>query len=98
MKDLLIPILTFVFVVAVGGAVLVIRGARRRRLDERLYGGGGGSSGGAGHGGYMPPPLPGERRGLVGVAEQVGKAVTAGQPVATDLRSRLAQAGFYDEA
>ena len=38
MEQLLVPILTFLTVVCIGSAVLVIRGARRRALEARLFG------------------------------------------------------------
>jgi tight adherence protein C len=94
MADLLIPILTFLSVVTIGGAVLLIRGSRRRVLEARLYG--------AASTGVPSPSFGGfnsgdDRGGFVGAVEQLGKAVSSGKPAPSDLRARLLQAGYYDE-
>jgi tight adherence protein C len=84
MADLLIPILTFLTVLSIGGAVLVVRASRRRELESRLYGTGGGSVGAA------------QSTRLAGALEQVGRAVSHDAPAPNDLREKLAHAGYYD--
>lgn len=88
MVELAIGILTFVTVVLVGGAVLVIRGSRRRELEARLYGSGGGTVGGS---------YAGSTQGMrfAGALEQVGRAVST-EAAPSDLRQKLAYAGYFD--
>jgi len=86
----MIPILVFFAVMAIGGAVLVVRGWRRRMLDARLYG-----NGSVAFGGATPPPLPSAH--WINTVEQIGRAVTSGKPPEKKLREWLAQAGHYDD-
>src|SRR5688500_5211019 len=54
MAQRLIPVLVFLVVILLGGAVLLFRGWRRRMLETRLYGDGStrGFNDGGGFGGY----------------------------------------------
>ncbi len=86
-----IPILVFLAVVAVGGGILLLRGWRRRRLETRLYG--------ASAGGAFEMPGDGSdfsSSRLVSTVEQIGRAISSGQPEA-GLRQWLARAGYYDD-
>ncbi|MDQ3440719.1 MAG: hypothetical protein M3478_10265, partial [Planctomycetota bacterium] len=89
MSQMIVPILAFVTVVSIGGAVLLVRWFRRRGIERRLYGqptGAPASWGGAG----------GSRTERVGDAlEQVGRAVSSRGGHAKDLTERLNYAGFY---
>jgi tight adherence protein C len=87
MGQLLVPLLAFLSVIAVGGAVLVVRAARQRTLQARLFGQ---------HSTYGASDAP--AGGLMEAVEQVGRAVTSDKPLPPGLRDKLAQAGFYDES
>lgn len=89
MTQAIIPILAFMAVVFVGGAVLLVRGVRRRMLEGRLYG--------AGAGAGSAVPFPARSAGLVTAMDQVGRAVGSAKPP-TGLREKLARAGFYEES
>jgi tight adherence protein C len=91
MSDLLVPLLTFMAVVCVGSAVLVVRGARRRALESRLFAQ---SAGGT----VLWGAAPGQKQGrIVEALEQVGRAVSQGDGAEqNDLRERLVHAGFYE--
>ena len=110
MAQRLIPILVFLCVITLGGAVLLYRGWRRRVLEERLYGngqpgqfGGFGGAGAAGNaamnqyytGGGAMALEPQSR--LVNTVEQIGRAVSSDKPE-QGLRQELAQAGFYHDS
>src|SRR4051812_16456505 len=93
----LIPFLVFLAVIALGGAILVIRGWRRRLLQSRLYGEKSGSAefGQRSFDGMATPPPRNPR--LVNTVEQIGRAVSSGESE-PGLREWLAQAGYYDDA
>ena len=109
MAQRLIPILVFLCVITVGGAVLLYRGWRRRVLEERLYGKppplpfGGGFGGAAaqqyygGGGGAGAMALEPQSR-FVNTVEQIGRAVSANKPAEDGLREQLAQAGYYHDS
>src|SRR5688572_24112479 len=104
MAQRLIPVLIFLAIMTIGGAVIVYRGWRRRALEQRLYGkdpvggafggaGGSGNGGGGGeqfYGGGAMAVEQGSR--FVSTVEQIGRAVSSGKPEA-GLREWLAQAG-----
>jgi tight adherence protein C len=94
MTQRLIPILVFFSVMALGGAILVIRNWRRRRLDARLYGeaqssGVFGDAGGGGAAVSSPR--------FISTVEHIGRAVSAGKTEA-GLREWLASAGYYEDS
>ena len=109
MAQRLIPILVFLCVITVGGAVLLYRGWRRRVLEERLYGKppplpfGGGFGGAAaqqyygGGGGAGAMALEPQSR-FVNTVEQIGRAVSANKPAEDGLREQLARAGYYHDS
>lgn len=84
--DLTVGILTFVSVILIGGAVLVLRTGRRRALESRLYGGGSVTAGFS---------SSGTQTRLTEALEHVGRAVSTKAP-ASDLRLKLAHAGYFD--
>src|SRR5438874_9855419 len=90
MTQRLIPILVFLAVIAVGGAVLLVRSVRRRLLEQRLYGQEGNFTGLE-----DSPAVRGPL--LLNTVEQIGRAVSSTKPT-EGLRERLAQAGYYDDA
>jgi tight adherence protein C len=96
MPDFIVPLLTFMSVVCIGGAVLVLRGARRRTLESRLFPEQ--SARLAMLGGTMGSPGQGHR--MVEALEQVGRAVSQSTDIKSnsDLRERLVHAGFYEPA
>ena len=87
MTQRLIPILVFFAVIAIGGAVLLVRGWRRRMLEARLYGAGDLRRHGADKGSAR----------LVDTVEQIGRAVSSSTPE-KGLREWLGQAGHYGDA
>jgi tight adherence protein C len=87
----LIPVLVFFSVIALGGAVLVVRGWRRRMLEARLYGDGSNLFGGTASVSVAPPQL-------LNTIEQLGKAISSGKAPEKKLREKLAQAGYYDDS
>jgi tight adherence protein C len=84
--ELTVGILTFLSVILIGGALLVVRAGRRRALESRLYGGGTVSAGFA---------SSGTQTRLAEALEHVGRAVSTKAP-ASDLRLKLAHAGYFD--
>jgi tight adherence protein C len=84
MYQLLIPMLTFVAVIAVGGAILVLRAGRQRSLQARLYG----------RRSAELEPWAEQPQMITNALEQVGRAVASEQD-SGDLRQKLAQAGYY---
>lgn len=91
MYNLLLPSLTFLTVVGIGGALLLLRFSRRSAIQSRLEGlHGGVGSMDAGLASSQSPRL-------VGTVEQVGRIVSSAAPN-KDLREKLAQAGYYDSA
>jgi len=87
MNELIIPILTFVAVTAIGGAILTGRAARRQRLRLRLEATG-----------DLNVPMPGaedQTPGTIGrLLETIGRRVTpASGNIA--LRQRMNHAGFF---
>ncbi len=86
MYELLIPILTFFSVVALGGAVLVLRSRRSDQLRSRLD--------------HTAPPAtqrdatPAFKPRLIDLVEGVGIKVSSGGP-SPKLRQSLAEAGYY---
>jgi tight adherence protein C len=107
MAQRLIPVLVFLVVLTIGGAVLMYRGWRRRALEERLYGkppplplggfGGGGSASASPY--YDASGAAALESGsrFVSTVEQIGRAVSSGKPE-DGLRQWLAQAGYYHDA
>src|SRR5215212_1449609 len=96
MSQRLVPILVFFAVIAIGGAVILVRGWRRGMLEARLYGGG--TTGGGGTFGAtanVAPTQPSHR--FVSTVEQLGRAVSNGKQE-HGLREWLAQAGYYEDA
>jgi tight adherence protein C len=81
----LIPVLVFFAVMALGGAILVVRGWRRRMLESRLYG-----ERSSGQENVQTPRF-------VNTMEQIGRAVSSGPPESS-LRTWLAQAGYYEDS
>lgn len=81
----LIPVLVFFAVMALGGAILVVRGWRRRMLENRLFG-----ERSAGADSMQPTRF-------ANTMEQIGRAVSSGPPE-SGLRTWLAQAGYYDDS
>jgi tight adherence protein C len=88
MNDLAIAILTFLSVIAIGSAVVLISAARRRILQDRLHGQPATR--------HQPSSRP-NRFGLVDAIDQIGRAVGEQQP-SSNLRTQLMQAGHYDES
>jgi tight adherence protein C len=94
MNPWIVPILTFLAVIFVGGAIIALMGTRRRALESRLFGAGESRSGQ-----FQPiGGVSGTR--LVNTLEQVGRAMSSKDKTSThaDLRERLTHAGFYDPA
>jgi tight adherence protein C len=94
MNPLIIPILTFLSVILIGGGIIVVMGARRRALEARLFGSGeiaGGEFGAVGG-------VSGAK--LVNTLEHVGRAMSSSSDTKqhADLREKLTHAGFYDPA
>ena len=85
MTQVLIPLLAFLSVIAMGGAVLAVRGMRSRMLAARLYGSA------SEIGGVRPSS------GFVGAVDQIGRAVSQDK-AAPGLRETLTRAGCYDPA
>src|SRR5205823_826268 len=92
----MIPFLVFFAVIALGGAVILVRRWRRRMLEDRLFGidaelqddndrpfSGGGHAASS--------------SSFINTVEQIGRAVSTGKPEA-GLREWLAQAGYYDDS
>ncbi|MGB7159405.1 MAG: type II secretion system F family protein [Tepidisphaeraceae bacterium] len=94
MNPWIIPILTFLAVIFVGGAVIAVMGGRRRALEARLFGAG------AGQGSQFAPMGQVSGTRLVNTLENVGRAVSSSSdaPSSADLREKLTHAGFYDPA
>src|SRR4051812_18487778 len=90
MTQRLIPIMVFLAVIAIGGAILLVRGWRRRRLGARLY------DDGSGFSATGSTSDAGSSR-LVTTVEQIGRAVSSAKPEA-GLREWLASAGYYDDS
>jgi tight adherence protein C len=93
--DILLPILAFLTVIGIGGAVAVA--ARRQKPVERLrqvagepFGIVSGGAGGASMLGGRPEPLP------LGPLDRLGR-ILAGAGVSPKLRQNLARAGFSSE-
>ena len=92
MNPLIVPILTFLTVIFIGGAVIVVIGARRRALEARLF-----STGGSVGAEFAPiGGVSGTK--LVDTLKHVGGAVTSSKSTNDELRERLTHAGFYDPA
>ena len=92
MSDVIVPILAFVTVVSIGGAVLLGRWFRRRGIERRLHGQ-------PLTGSPMWAGARGSRSERVSDAlEQVGRVVSSGGGHAKDLTERLNYAGFYQPA
>src|SRR6187549_2771740 len=92
MNPFIIPILTFLTVIFIGGAIIVVVGARRRALEARLFGSGGTV-------GAEFAPIGGvSGTKLVDTLKQVGGAVSSTQSSNDQLREKLTHAGFYDPA
>ena len=85
MYELMVPILAFVSVISIGGAVLTGVAARRNRLRSRL-----GEMGGEAAVTHVAESRSGLRRGL----ESVAAMFSIGNPSAR-LREELAKAGFH---
>jgi tight adherence protein C len=92
MNPLIVPILTFLTVIFIGGAIIVVIGARRRALQARLF-----STGGSVGAEFAPiGGVSGTK--LVDTLKQVGGAVSSSKSANDELRERLTHAGFYDPA
>jgi tight adherence protein C len=92
MNPLIVPILTFLTVIFIGGAIIVVVGARRRALEARLFATGGTA-------GAQFAPIGGvSGTKLVDTLKHVGGAVTSSTSSTADLREKLTHAGFYDPA
>lgn len=94
MNPWIVPILTFLAVILVGGGIIAVMGTRRRALESRLFGTGENRA-------TQFAPIGGvSSTRLVNTLEQVGRAVSSKDKPATnaDLRERLTHAGFYDPA
>lgn len=89
MFELAIGLLTFMTILLIGGAVLLIRGARRRQLESRLYGHDEGSS-------FVSDQSMTSVR-FTNALEQVGRAVS-NKSAPSELREALAHAGYYDSS
>ena len=92
MSQTIVPILAFLAVVSIGGAVLLVRWFRRRGIEQRLYG----------HSTSSSPTWSGaggtRSERVTDALEQVGRAVSSGGGHAKDLTERLNYAGFYQPA
>jgi len=85
--ELMIPVMTFLAVTAIGGAVIAARTARRERLQERLQ-----------SGGVVDADLESETRSwLIDLMVRIGKACSFGQ-VSQNLKTELARAGLYSSS
>lgn len=86
MQQLLVPILTFVSVLSIGGAIVVAQSARRQRLRMRL----------AEFGDVTAAALPGSGppSTLAKALEQIGRSVTPSQSLDA-LNRRLTHAGMF---
>jgi tight adherence protein C len=92
MSQMIVPILAFVAVVSIGGAMLLVRWFRRRGIEQRLYGHSTSSS-------TTWSSAGGTRSERVTDAlEQVGRAVSSDGGHGKDLTERLNYAGFYQPA
>ena len=92
MNPLIVPILTFLTVIFIGGAIIVVIGARRRALEARLF-----STGGSVGAEFAPiGGVSGTK--LVDTLKHVGGAVSSSKSANDELRERLTHAGFYDPA
>src|SRR5437868_4626618 len=95
----LIPFLVFFAVIALGGAVILVRRWRRRMLEERLFGNG---DSGKQHFGDDATSFSGGVHAassprFLDTVDQLGRAVSTATPEA-GLREWLAQAGYYDDS
>lgn len=81
--DMLIVLLTFVAIVALGGSVLSARAARKKHLQQRLK-----DLAGA----VEPVPSAGPK--VVGVVQRIGRAASLGG-VSLRLREELTRAGYH---
>jgi tight adherence protein C len=94
MNPWIIPILTFLAVIFVGGGIIAVMGTRRRALEARLFGTA------DGRGSEFAPigGVSGTR--LVNTLEHVGRAMSSSTDTksSADLREKLTHAGFYDPA
>jgi len=93
MNPLIVPILTFLTVIFIGGAIIVVIGARRRALEARLF-----ATGGTAAGSEFAPIGGVSGTKLVDTLKHVGGAMSSSQSTNADLREKLTHAGFYDPA
>jgi tight adherence protein C len=87
LQDILVPVLAFFAVVALGGAVVAARLLRREPLKARLDMGGGTA---------VAEPPGGRTRSLDAIS-RLGESVSGGKTSKT-LKEQLAQAGYHDPA
>src|SRR3954470_15762068 len=94
MNPWIVPILTFLAVIFVGGAIIAIKGVRRRALESRLFGAG------DARGSDFAPIAGVSGTRLVNTLDHVGRAMSSSSKTSehADLRERLTHAGFYDPA
>ncbi|MEX0655099.1 MAG: type II secretion system F family protein [Phycisphaeraceae bacterium] len=85
----LIPLLVFVAIMALGGAVLIFRGARHRVVHDRLFGRQSDAA--------VAPMGQGSDRWLEQTLERVGRPMATGESAGV-LRRKLLQAGYYHES
>lgn len=89
---LLVAILTFFAVIALGGAVLAVRAAREQALKTRLHAKSFAVAATAAPGGVGAGPAPADK--LVRLVEGIGGKVASKGP-SPDLQQKLANAGFH---
>ncbi|MHC4441598.1 MAG: type II secretion system F family protein [Planctomycetota bacterium] len=87
MYEQLIPLLTFLSVVTIGGAILVARAMRRQPLQNRLQAQ-------VMEGQYSQPKLNSEQSWLIRMLDAIGGIVSSGGPSA-GLQLELAKAGYH---
>ncbi|MHC4798117.1 MAG: type II secretion system F family protein [Planctomycetota bacterium] len=87
MYEQLIPLLTFLSVVTIGGAILVARAMRRQPLQNRLQAQ-------VMEGQYSQPKLNSEQSWLIRMLDVIGGIVSSGGPSA-GLQLELAKAGYH---
>lgn len=88
MTQMLVPVLAFFSVVALGAAVLVVRSVRQRMLEIRLYGQ---------HVTASDAATVARGAGLTGVIDHIGRAVSRSR-MPQGLAEKLVRAGYYDQA
>jgi len=88
MTVFLVPLLIFLAVMSLGGAVLTARQARRAPIEKRLF---------EAPSGTLAAVSRPARRGLLNTLGALGQWATSGEP-STQLQEELARAGYHDKS